>query len=163
MLHCPTTLIVSLQFRLNYRLHSDLKLVPVFDGRDGFDLNNLADHDETYSELEPGSAVLIIFSAHTYSPYKSQITKNRIGKDDPIVSLNLRAAVLLNDSDPEFDERQKPDAVDDALGVTFPAEQKSSQDDDADSESLPDTDPSLSLFTKSVKASNTDVKPPIRF
>ncbi|KLO10924.1 hypothetical protein SCHPADRAFT_891987 [Schizopora paradoxa] len=94
--------------------------IPVYDGTDGFDLNNLADQDETFCDPVPGSAVLIICTINNYAPYKNQISRNNITKDDLMVSLNLHAVILINENDLGFNEKQKPDIARDAFGVRFP-------------------------------------------
>lgn len=115
---------------------SNLDVVPVFDGREGFDFDNIPDLDETHSEVILGSAILVIFTVHSYTPFKSQMNKFNVYKDDTIICLNIRAIVLLADEDPGFNPAQRPDAWGDGLGVDFPEKKEEDTEDDAPKDSV---------------------------
>ncbi|KLO18897.1 hypothetical protein SCHPADRAFT_935738 [Schizopora paradoxa] len=144
--------------------------IPVFDGMDGFDLENLTETEESPYEIEPGSAVLIICTISAYSPYKAQVTRNTIKKSDLIVSLNLHGIVLLNEGDPDFADKQKPDAAKDALGVRFPKQkapppEKNTEEDASVSADIDHSSSSSVLFTARNKNASRYTAPrkPVRF
>lgn len=94
--------------------------MPVFDGRRGFDLNNLRHEPMIGRELSQGSAVMAIFCLHKFHPYGSMASKYNVEKNDIIVSFNLRAVVLLLNKDDAFSLDQNININKRALGVEIP-------------------------------------------
>lgn len=96
-------------------------LVPVFDGRFNLNFNRLRDCCEYRRELQPGAAVVPIFTIHMYHPYGSQLSRYpKISKTDSIVSFNLRGLIYLKDPNPGFTHKHRVNARDEALGVKWP-------------------------------------------